>query len=48
MTQQWLSENPVGIEDGLRHDKWSAEMRVISTQFYKAVVVRFDLGFLVV
>jgi len=21
MMQQWLSENPVGIEDGLRHDK---------------------------
>lgn len=24
MMQQWLSENPVGIEDGLRHDKWCA------------------------
>lgn len=26
MLQQWLSENPVGIEDGLRHDKWCAMM----------------------
>lgn len=26
MMQQWLSENPVGIEDGLRHDKWCAMM----------------------
>ena len=26
MIQQWLSENPVGIEDGLRHDKWCAMM----------------------
>jgi len=24
--QAWLSENPVGIEDGLRHDKWCAMM----------------------
>ncbi len=26
MMQQWLNENPVGIEDGLRHDKWCAMM----------------------
>ncbi len=26
MMQQWLSENPVSIEDGLRHDKWCAMM----------------------
>jgi adenine-specific DNA-methyltransferase len=26
MLQQWLNENPVGIEDGLRHDKWCAMM----------------------
>jgi adenine-specific DNA-methyltransferase len=26
MMQQWLRENPVGIEDGLRHDKWCAMM----------------------
>lgn len=26
MMQQWLSENPIGIEDGLRHDKWCAMM----------------------
>ena len=24
--QAWLSQNPVGIEDGLRHDKWCAMM----------------------
>jgi len=24
--QAWLNENPVGIEDGLRHDKWCAMM----------------------
>ncbi len=24
--QQWLKENPVGIEDGLRHDKWLSMM----------------------
>ncbi len=24
--QQWLKENPVGIEDGLRHDKWLCMM----------------------
>ncbi|MBU1666741.1 MAG: site-specific DNA-methyltransferase [Gammaproteobacteria bacterium] len=26
MLQAWLKENPVGIEDGLRHDKWCAMM----------------------
>lgn len=26
MLQTWLKENPVGIEDGLRHDKWCAMM----------------------
>ena len=26
MMQQWLNENPIGIEDGLRHDKWCAMM----------------------
>lgn len=26
MTQEWLKSNPVGIEDGLRHDKWCAMM----------------------
>lgn len=26
MMQAWLKENPVGIEDGLRHDKWCAMM----------------------
>lgn len=26
MMQQWLKENPIGIEDGLRHDKWCAMM----------------------
>jgi len=26
MLQAWLSANPVGIEDGLRHDKWLAMM----------------------
>lgn len=26
MLQAWLNENPVGIEDGLRHDKWCAMM----------------------
>lgn len=24
--QEWLNNNPVGIEDGLRHDKWCAMM----------------------
>lgn len=24
MIKEWLSENPVGIDDGLRHDKWCA------------------------
>jgi adenine-specific DNA-methyltransferase len=26
MIKEWLSENPVGIDDGLRHDKWCAMM----------------------
>ena len=26
LMQQWLKDNPVGIEDGLRHDKWLAMM----------------------
>lgn len=26
MIQEWLRSNPVGIEDGLRHDKWCAMM----------------------
>ena len=26
MLQAWLRENPIGIEDGLRHDKWCAMM----------------------
>jgi len=26
MIREWLSTNPVGIEDGLRHDKWCAMM----------------------
>lgn len=26
MLQTWLQENPIGIEDGLRHDKWCAMM----------------------
>jgi adenine-specific DNA-methyltransferase len=26
MIREWLSSNPVGIEDGLRHDKWLAMM----------------------
>jgi adenine-specific DNA-methyltransferase len=26
MIKEWLSGNPVGIEDGLRHDKWCAMM----------------------
>jgi adenine-specific DNA-methyltransferase len=26
MIREWLSSNPVGIEDGLRHDKWCAMM----------------------
>lgn len=26
MMQEWLRSNPVGIEDGLRHDKWCAMM----------------------
>ena len=26
MIKEWLEANPIGIEDGLRHDKWSAMM----------------------
>ncbi len=26
VTQAWMNDNPVGIEDGLRHDKWCAMM----------------------
>jgi adenine-specific DNA-methyltransferase len=26
MMREWLNSNPVGIEDGLRHDKWLAMM----------------------
>jgi adenine-specific DNA-methyltransferase len=26
MLKEWLSGNPVGVEDGLRHDKWCAMM----------------------
>lgn len=26
MIQEWLKANPIGIEDGLRHDKWCAMM----------------------
>jgi adenine-specific DNA-methyltransferase len=26
MMQEWLKSNPVGVEDGLRHDKWCAMM----------------------
>ena len=26
MIQDWLNSNPVGVEDGLRHDKWCAMM----------------------
>ncbi len=26
MMREWLDSNPVGIEDGLRHDKWLAMM----------------------
>ena len=26
MMQEWLRSNPVGIDDGLRHDKWCAMM----------------------
>ena len=26
MTREWLDANPVGVEDGLRHDKWCAMM----------------------
>jgi adenine-specific DNA-methyltransferase len=26
MVREWLADNPVGIEDGLRHDKWACMM----------------------
>ena len=26
MVQEWLSDNPVGVEDGLRHEKWCCVM----------------------
>lgn len=26
MIKQWMDDNPVGVEDGLRHDKWCAMM----------------------
>ena len=26
MVQEWLKSNPIGIDDGLRHDKWCAMM----------------------
>lgn len=26
MIRNWLSENPIGLEDGLRHDKWACMM----------------------
>jgi adenine-specific DNA-methyltransferase len=26
MIKEWLASNPIGIEDGLRHDKWCAMM----------------------
>lgn len=26
MIKEWMNSNPIGIEDGLRHDKWSAMM----------------------
>lgn len=26
MIREWLRDNPVGVEDGLRHDKWCAKM----------------------
>ena len=26
MIKEWLSSNPIGLEDGLRHDKWCAMM----------------------
>ena len=26
MIKEWLDNNPVGVEDGLRHDKWCAMM----------------------
>ena len=26
MIREWLSDNPIGVEDGLRHDKWACMM----------------------
>lgn len=26
MIREWLSENPIGLDDGLRHDKWACMM----------------------
>ena len=26
MIKEWLSDNPIGLEDGLRHDKWACMM----------------------
>lgn len=26
MIREWLSANPIGVEDGLRHDKWACMM----------------------
>jgi adenine-specific DNA-methyltransferase len=26
MIREWMDANPIGIEDGLRHDKWCAMM----------------------
>lgn len=26
MIREWLSDNPIGLEDGLRHDKWACMM----------------------
>lgn len=26
MIREWLSANPIGLEDGLRHDKWACMM----------------------
>lgn len=26
MIKEWLAANPIGIDDGLRHDKWCAMM----------------------
>ena len=26
MIKEWLNDNPIGLEDGLRHDKWACMM----------------------